>query len=90
MKLMEKGNADVFYQLGGYYADGDIGLPQDWAKANESFLKAGELGHADAYCNLGSAYYVGRGVEIDMKKAKHYYVLAAMNGDIKARHNLVV
>ena len=27
-------------------------------------------------------------MEIDMKKAKHYYELAAMNGDITARHNL--
>ena len=28
------------------------------------------------------------GVEIDKKKAKHYYVLAAMNGSVKARNNL--
>ena len=26
--------------------------------------------------------------KIDKKKAKHYYELAAMNGDIYARHNL--
>ena len=88
MKLTEKGNTGAHYFLAGFYAQGIKGMPQDRAKANELHLKAGELGCADAYCNLGSAYILGRGVEIDMKKAKHYYELAAMNGDIKARHIL--
>ena len=87
-KLMEKGNADAFEHLAGYYAQGICGLPQDHAKANELYLKAGELGHAGAYFNLGNAYYNGNGVEIDAKKARHYYELAAMKGDVPARHNL--
>ena len=65
-----------------------MGLPQDEEKAIELLLKAGELGCADAYFNLGIAYDYGRGVAIDKKKAKHYYELAAMNGDIRARNNL--
>ena len=44
--LMEKGNADAFYFLAGYYREGSRGLPQDEAKANELYLKAGELGCA--------------------------------------------
>ena len=28
-KLMEKGNAHAFYMLGGHYANGTYGLPQD-------------------------------------------------------------
>ena len=87
-KLVEKGNADAYYTLAGNYANGTIGLPQDWAKANKLFLQAGELGHAGAYFNLGNAYGVGRGVEIDTKKVKYYYELAAMMGDVDARHNL--
>ena len=63
-------------------------MRQDMTKANELWLKAGDLGCANAYNNLGNSYYAGRGVEIDMKKAKHYYELAAMNGHIKARYNL--
>ena len=43
-KLMEKGNAYAFFQLGGFYAQGINGLPQDHAKANELYLKAGEVG----------------------------------------------
>jgi TPR repeat protein len=58
---MEKGNADAFRNLAGYYAGGDHGIPQDMAKANELFLKAGELGSAKAYCNLGYSYIHGRG-----------------------------
>ena len=87
-KLMEKGNADAYYQFASFYAHGIEGLPQDRAKANELFLKAGELGCADAYYNLGRSYERGMGVDIDTEKAKHYYELAAMNGDAAARHNL--
>ena len=87
-KLMEKGNADAFNQLASYYADGIKGMPQDWTKANTLYLKAGELGCALAYFNLGCSYDVGRGVEVDKKKAKHYYELAAINGSLHARHNL--
>ena len=87
-KLTEKGNARAFYKLGGSYENGSEGLPQNWAKANELYLKAGELGCAMGYFNLCLAYDNGSGVTIDKKKAKHYYELAAMNGDIDARHNL--
>ena len=86
--LMKKGNADAFNQLGGYYRNGIKGMPQDWTKANTLYLKAGELGCAEAYFNLGISYYEGTGVEINKKKATHYFDLAAMNGDVDARHNL--
>ena len=87
-KLVNNGNAESIFQLGGYYARGLYGLPQDDQKANELFLKAGELGCATAYYNLGNSYDNGRGVESDMKKAKHYYELAAIKGCVNARHNL--
>ena len=79
---------DAFHQLAWYYATGEIGMPQDFAKANELWLRAGELGCAEAYYNLGVAHENGRGVEVDKKKAKHFYELAAMNGDVDARYNL--
>ena len=63
-------------------------MPQDWAKANELLLKAGELGCAEAYFRLGYSFSNGMGVETDKKKAKHYYEIAAMKGNVKARHNL--
>ena len=87
-KLMEKGNAYAFCQLGGLYENGMYGLPRDMAKANELYLKAGELGCAMGYYNLADSYYNGNGVEVDKKKAKHYYEVAAMNGEIQARNNI--
>ena len=87
-KLMEVDNAYAFYSFAGFYARGIRGMPQDRSKANELFLKAGELGCHEGYYNLGFAYCNGDGVEVDKKKAIHYYELAAMNQDVYARYNL--
>ena len=87
-KLMDKGNGEAFYALAGYYARGVLGIPQDWNKAHELWSKAGELGCAAAYFNLGSVYSNGYGTEVDKKKAKYYFELAAMGGSIHARYNL--
>ena len=87
-KMMEKGNSMAYYQFGCFYASGHCGLPQDWVKANESWLKGGELGYALAYFNLGNSYANGMGVEIHKKKAVHYHELAAMMGGVYARHGL--
>ena len=87
-KLIDADNSHAFFVLAGYYAGGIKGMPQDMTKANELYLRAGELGCADAYCNLGHSYDNGRGTEMDKKKAKHFYELAAMSGDVSARYNL--
>ena len=87
-KLIETDHAYAFYVLAAYYSRGIRGMPQDMTKANELWLRAGELGCAEAYLNLGNSYYNGEGVEVDKKKAKHYWELAAMNGDVLARHKL--
>ena len=50
--------------------------------------RAGELGCAEAYFNLGNSYDRGLGVEIDAKKAKYFWELGAMNGNLNARYNL--
>ena len=75
-------------RVGPYYFRGEIGLPQDQAKAVKLWLRAGELGHAAAYFNLGTAHDFGEGVKKDETKAKYYYELAALRGDAAARHNL--
>ena len=63
---------------------------QDYEKANKLWLRAGNLGCAISYYAVGNAYCFGRGVEIDMEKAKHYWELAAMGGCVLARRNLGV
>ena len=89
-KRVELGDAEAIFTLGCYYRNGDNGFPQDDDKALELFVRAGDLGHAKAYCNVGYAYSNGNGVEIDKKKANHYYKLAAIGGNVYARCNLGV
>ena len=87
-KRVEVGDAEAIFTLGNYYCHGKYGFPQDYEKAFELFVRAGELGCTEAYCTVGCAYQFGEGVERDEKKANHYYVLAAMGGVAPARHNL--
>jgi len=89
-KRLEGGDANAIHNLGCYYQDGLCGYPQDIDKALELWHRAGELGNAKAYTSIGYAYETGRGVEVDTKKAKYYYELAAMRGSATARHNLGV
>jgi len=81
-------NPEACLLLAGYYDQGTRGLPQDHQKANELLRKACELGCAGAYYNLGDSYFHGNCVEVDMKKAKYYYELAAIGGCVDARNNL--
>ena len=87
-KRVELGNARAIQNLGCDYIHGTNGYSQDYTKALELYHRAGELGHAMAYSNIGYSYDNGRGVEVDMNKAKHYYGLGAMGGDETGRYNL--
>jgi len=85
MKLVDRGHSQAIYNYACYIRGGDR---QDWVTANRLYLKAGELGCAGAYYNLGGSYDQGRGVDVDEKKAKHYYELAAISGGIDV-HNVL-
>ena len=87
-KRVDAGDAEAHNNLGFYYSQGMYGLPRDYAKAFEFRLQAAELGHEDAYYNIGNAYFCGSGVDEDMKNALHYWELAAMMGNTNARHML--
>ena len=88
MKRMEASDAQAIYSLGCNYRDRLYDFSQDHTKALEFFRRSGELGYAESYTNIGYAYSQGKGVEVDKKKAMHYYELAAMRGDTVSRHNL--
>jgi len=87
-KLIDNGNAQAFFEFANYHANGLHGMPQNYQKANELYLKAGELGCTLGYYNLGNNYRDGKGVEVGMKKAKNYLEIAAIGGSIVARNNL--
>ena len=87
-KRVQASDAGAMNMLGYHYCQGDIGLPQNHDKAMELWLRAGQLGHSKAYYNLANSYFDGDGVERDLKKAKYYWELAALGGEVIARHNL--
>jgi len=87
-KRLKVGDGQAFLNIGYKYFNGRFGYPQDRTKALDLFHRAAELGHGSAYNNIGNAYEFGVGVEIDKKKAIHYYEHAAMGGNVAARHSL--
>jgi len=87
-KRIEAGDSTAIEVVGTYHDLGINDYSQDHNKALELWHRAGQLGNATSYYNIGCAYMNGRGVEIDMRKARHYWELAAMGGDVYARHNL--
>ena len=91
-KRVERNDAFANGILGSFYFHGAYGLTQDKINALKLYHRAGELGHAKSYHNVGNAYYNGEGwrgvTPIDTKKANHFWELAAIGGDVVARHNL--
>ena len=73
---IEKDDPIAIYDLGCYYRDGEFGYSQNYTKALELYHRAAELGYSKAYNGIGVAYEHGRGVEVDEKKAEHYYEIA--------------
>ena len=52
------------------------------------YLKAAQLGHAEAQAELGLCYYIGSGVEKNENEAAKWYLKAAEQGNPKAQVNL--
>ena len=78
------------YMNGKVDCSGRIEFQKDLEKAKELYQKAGELGYAEAYGWLGMIYNGYDGREKDAKKAKHYWTLGAIGGNLYARYNLAV
>ena len=87
-KRMALKDAHAINNQGSCYFEGSYGYPKDLSKALELWHRSGELGYAGSYYNIGSLYFSGNGVERDDKKARHYFELAAITGDVDARFNL--
>ena len=85
---MKKNIPGFFTCFARFYVEGDKGFPRDLVKGRALLLKAVELGCAKAYAKLAYSYIIDDNGEFDIKKARHYYELAAMGGDIPARYVL--
>ena len=89
IKRLEKraavNDADAICFLAGLHSGGEKGLRVDHVKALQLWLKAGKLGSALAYRNVGAAYHDGRGVAKNAAKEKYYHELAAIGGHMSSR-----
>ena len=84
-----KNDYNALYDLGSHFMEGEHGLPQDYLKALDYFIKAVELGSPEASVCIGNSYSRGdRGVNKDTKRSALFYLAAALRGSIQARHNV--
>ena len=79
------GEAD--YQQGLKYYNGD-GVEQNFGKAAQFFMKAGEDGHVGAQYNLGIMNYTGQTGGQDFANAAKWFERAANAGHTQAQYNL--
>ena len=84
LQAAEQGDAEVRFNLGVMYANGD-GVPEDDAEAVRWYRLAAEQGHARAQGNLGSMYANGEGVIKDAVMAHMWFNFAGANGIEAAR-----
>jgi TPR repeat protein len=87
---VECDDARAYYELGHITFNGhqELNVAQDRDKGLKLWQRAGELGCATAYSSLAYVYREGEGVPRDEGKARHYYELAVMGGNARARHFL--
>ena len=83
-KFAHNGNPNAMKELGVYFLDQSIRLPNETANAKELLLRAGQLGNARAYHVLGNVHVE----EGDHKRGQHFWELAAMMGNAEARYQL--
>uniref|UniRef100_UPI0006657566 tetratricopeptide repeat protein n=1 Tax=Haemophilus influenzae TaxID=727 RepID=UPI0006657566 len=80
LPLAEQGDANVQFNLGVMYAEGQ-GVKQDDFEAVKWYRKAAEQGDADAQAILGFSYLLGKGVQVNKSLAKEWFGKACDNGD---------
>ena len=90
--IEDVGCAEALYRLGicyNYNRGVDV---QDEEKrgviASGYFMKAGEMGHADAQCFVGLCYRCGLGVDKDLKKSVEWFEKSAAQNCAQAMNNL--
>ena len=88
-KLMKKKNPEAFSQMATEHKSGE-GVFQSDTKSLEMLIHAAELGHANAFVNIGCHYEEGTVVEHNRSKTLEFYEVAAKKGSLSARKFLVM
>ena len=84
-KLADGGNLAAVKLLGDLYLDGKGGLPQDYAKAMETYMIAADEDYADAQAQIGYMYQNALGVPADYAKAMEWNNRAAQQGNAQGQ-----
>ena len=89
--LAAAGLASICFVAGPALADVKAGVDAwsegDFTRAVSEWREPAATGDADAQFNLAQAYRLGRGVEVDIARAKELYAEAAKNGHVRAADN---
>ncbi|MGN0919220.1 MAG: hypothetical protein ACI4OR_00440 [Alphaproteobacteria bacterium] len=75
-------------ELGKMLLSGSPQVPAEPTRGIELLKKAAHAGEADAAFELGMAYANGAGVEVNLNYAYGYYLMAALQGNMKAQYAL--
>jgi len=88
-KLMKKNEPEAFMAMARAYKKGEITLQSD-TKALEMYIRAAELGHAQAYALIGHHYEDGVVVERNMSRAFEFLEIAAKRGSFTSHQHLAL
>ena len=86
-KLMKKENPKAYIAMARAYKKGE-GVFQSDTKSLEMYIRAAELGFAEAYNNIAAYYGVGIVVEQDLSKAVAFDEVSAKKGAVLAHITL--
>ncbi len=86
--LAEAGNLAAAKLLGDLYLDGKGGLPQDYARAKDTYMIAADADYAEAQAQLGYMYLNGLGVETDYVEAMEWSNRAAAQGNAQGMEQI--
>ncbi|MDB5469588.1 MAG: hypothetical protein JWR84_1148 [Caulobacter sp.] len=83
VRLMQEGNEDAAWLLGGWLYYGLPGVFDTSRRADGLILfeNAARVGHVDAAIYMGMAYWYGDGVAEDRAKGERYMLIAANRGN---------
>ena len=74
--------------MGTIYRDGACETAKDDLKALDCYIRAVELGNAEACGRIGTCYKKGIGVSVDKERVALFMKVAALRGSMVARHNI--
>jgi hypothetical protein len=87
-QLAPSGDAGAQLQLGLAYREGRYGLAPDPHTGLYWLERSAESGNIYAADLVGTAYAEGQGTEVDKKRARHWWQVAARGGNVDAKKRL--